>query len=152
MKYTIEGADLNTGADHVVSVDAQNEREAEAKVRKMGLVVASVRPSILQNTGSSSSAPVATPPSALFASDGIQVTRTHVLWNNRRLAIDEIFSVRTERRFFGGIAVYLTDLIQSSYCLKFNNDDGARRFVATLAKIKGNLNIEREQFFWFVWW
>lgn len=45
MRYVIEGADLRTGMDRSLTVDADDPREAEEMARELDLMVAMVRPS-----------------------------------------------------------------------------------------------------------
>jgi len=90
---------------------------------------------------------------ALFMAEGVTITRQCVSGQGRRVPTSQVFSVRSEARFLGGMIVDVIDVVRSTYRFKFRNADNARGFIAALTQVKGTLNIERDaSFFWFFWW
>jgi hypothetical protein len=49
MRYTVEGADARTGADRVLSVEADTRHEAEAQARAHGILVSEIHESSAQS-------------------------------------------------------------------------------------------------------
>jgi hypothetical protein len=62
MKWTIEGAEVHSGRERIISVDAASQAEAEAIAKRRGMLIAAVHQSVADETGLGLNAPAEPPP------------------------------------------------------------------------------------------
>jgi hypothetical protein len=98
--------------------------------------------------------PVEPPAEArLFLCEGAMVTTKRVAWSDGQMQLNQILSVGAERRLFSfSMNVYLTDLVQRRSTIILSSADIARDFIAALVRANGSIQIEREQWAFFVSW